>query len=344
MAGYIKIPRDLFASAEWLTPRIFGKVDAQLDLLQLASWVDGRSVEFRSSTVMLKKGQLVTSIRALAERWSWSTASVHRFLSSLRERKQGCIRVQIETAPEAGKTLITIVDYDRWECQTDVTPFGTHSETLSVTPNVTPMNSENDCNCVDYEGDETESVTRFETQHETADETPNVTRYNKVYNTRDKENINTHTVDTDKGGCRGKIEIPTYSQDQIEDAFDLMQWIANEQPTLYQHYSPSIHPRVICDLLAQYDRSDIEYIIRSIAKKAYYKQTTFAHAFDTFARNDFSVKSLKQQRAEAQPTERRYTYDEMCDEATRRGITTAAFSPVYAGGQKPAYWVRKTIS
>lgn len=34
MAGYIKIPRDLFASEEWLAPRIFGKVDAQLDLLQ----------------------------------------------------------------------------------------------------------------------------------------------------------------------------------------------------------------------------------------------------------------------------------------------------------------------
>lgn len=351
MAGYIKIPRDLFASEEWLSPRVFGKVDAQLDLLQLASWSDDREVRCKYASVVLKKGQLLTSIRALADRWSWSVASVHRFLSSLRQPQQGCIRVQIETAPEAGKTLITIVDYNRWDYPTDETAFGTHRETPTETHFGTPTETYDDyesaCNSDSCEGavcgSETQTETAFGTHCETLRETPNGTQYNKVENKRDNtENKHTHTVDTVKGGCRG--EIPTYSQGQVEAALDLMQWIANNQPALYSHYTSSINPRVICDLLTRYDRDDVEYIISSMAAKQAFSPTApFGHTFEVFARNDYSVKSRAEKQAELIPEERRYTYDQMCDEATKRGITTAAFTPIYNGGPKPAYWIRKTV-
>ena len=39
MAGYLKIPRDLFNSDEWKERRVFGKIEAQVDLLQMAARV-----------------------------------------------------------------------------------------------------------------------------------------------------------------------------------------------------------------------------------------------------------------------------------------------------------------
>ena len=139
MAGYLKIPRDLFASDEWMSKRVFGKVEAQIDLLYMAAYVDGRIVHCKTRDVVLMRGQLLTSMRYLADRWGWSAATVFRYLQSLRNSQRNSIRIQIETTVETGKTLITICDYDKWDCNTpeDETPFETPLETLPATPNET---------------------------------------------------------------------------------------------------------------------------------------------------------------------------------------------------------------
>ena len=348
MAGYIKIPRDLFASEEWLAPRIFGKVDAQLDLLQLATYTEERIIRCKSGDVTLRRGQLLTTMRHLAERWGWSAASVYRFLSSLREVREGCIRVLIETTPSEGKTLITIVDYDRWDFVADETSFETAPETTCETaPETTCETNSNSANhCVSTETEfekthrETADETSFETAPETTCETRNETQSELKYsNTRlETKDSNTHTVESYKGGYRG--EQPKYSQAEVEEALSLMKWISAEHPTLHKAYSSSINPRVLCDILAEYDRLDVEYIIRSMSfKKAYSATAPFSHTFETFVRNAPSVQSKTKQRSQVA---RRYTYSEVCDEVSRLGCTTDKFKAIYLdGATKPAYWVRK---
>ena len=343
MAGYIKIPRDLFASAEWLTPRIFGKVDAQLDLLQLATYTEERIIRLKSGDVTLRRGQLLTTMRHLAERWGWSAASVHRFLSSLREVREGCIRLLIETTPSEGKTLITIVDYDRWDCVTDETHFETISETVCETSFETNSNTVNRCVSAESEFEKTHRETDDETISETACETRNETQYEVKYSNTglERKDSNTHTVESYKGGYRG--EQPKYSQAEVEEALSLMRWMSDEHSSLYKAYTLSINPRVLCDILAEYARPDVEYIIRSMSfKKAYSATAPFSHTFEVFVRNASSIESRTKQREKAARQVRRYTYSEMCDEVSRLGITSEAFKAIYLNGAtKPAYWVRR---
>ena len=343
MAGYIKIPRDLFASEEWLTPRIFGKVDAQLDLLQLATYTEERIIRLKSGDVTLRRGQLLTTMRHLAERWGWSAASVHRFLSSLREVREGCIRLLIETTPSEGKTLITIVDYDRWDCLTDETHFETTCETASETASETNPNTANRCVSVETEFEKTHRETDDETAPETTCETRNETQYEVKYSNTglERKESNTHTVESYKGGYRG--EPPKYSQAEVEEALSLMRWMSDEHPSLYKAYTSSINPRVLCDILAEYARPDVEYIIRSMSfKKAYSATAPFSHTFEVFVRNASSIESRTKQREKAARQVRRYTYNEMCDEVSRLGITSEAFKAIYLNGAaKPAYWVRR---
>ena len=351
MAGYIKVPRDLFASEEWLTPRIFGKVDAQLDLLQLATYTEERIIRLKSGDVTLRRGQLLTTMRHLAERWGWSAASVHRFLLSLREVREGCIRLLIETASSEGKTLITIVDYDRWDCVTDETAFETAPETTDETaPETTDETSQNGvigCSSSEIEVEKVQSETAFETAFETASETASETRFEtqselKNSNTGlERKDSNTHTVESYKGGYRG--EQPKYSQAEVEEALSLMRWMSDEHPSLYKAYASSINPRVLCDILAEYARPDVEYIIRSMSfKKAYSATAPFSHTFEVFVRNAPSIESRAKQREKDARQVRRYTYSEMCDEVSRLGITSEAFKAIYLNGAtKPAYWVRR---
>lgn len=139
MAGYLKIPRDLFNSDEWKERRVFGKIEAQVDLLQMAAYVNGRVVHCATRDVVLQRGQLLTTMRFLADRWGWSAATVYRYLQSLRNSNRNNIRIQIETAVETGRTLITICDYGKWDLDgvanetTDATPFETACETPDET-------------------------------------------------------------------------------------------------------------------------------------------------------------------------------------------------------------------
>ena len=344
MGGYIKIPRDLFASAEWLATRVFGKVDAQLDLLQLATYTEERIIRCKSGDVTLRRGQLLTTMRALADRWGWSAASVHRFLSSLREVREGCIRVLIETTPTDGKTLITIVDYDRWEYE-DETRFETQNETTTETAdetrNETPKNSEKSLKSMDFSCEKTNRETMAETQNETttetADETRNETQSELKYSNTviESKDSNTHTVDSFKGGSRG--ETPKYSQAEVDESLSLMRWISTEHPTLFNHYKSSINPRVLCDILAEYKRNDVEYIIRSMSfKRAFSPNTPFFHTFENFVRNAPSVQS----KSSMAPKSARYSYNEVCD-MVGRGIPMEQFRSVRDISGKVIYWEKQ---
>lgn len=85
--GYVKVPRELFVSEEWAKKRRFSRIEAQIDLLQAASYTDGRAVHCAAGDIVLKRGQLLTSTRYLGERWGWGQYG-SRYLQELQPSPQ----------------------------------------------------------------------------------------------------------------------------------------------------------------------------------------------------------------------------------------------------------------
>lgn len=334
MAGYIKIPRDLFASAEWLTPRVFGKVDAQLDLLQLATYTEERIIRCKSGDVTLRRGQLLTTMRHLADRWGWSAASVHRFLSSLREVREGCIRLLIETTPSEGKTLITIVDYDRWDVLGDETSFettsATHRETRNETTFGTNRNDAMRSESVESEFEkthrETEDETRFETTTETHRETRNETQYEVKYSNTglERKDSNTHTVDSLKGGVGGNPD------DEEGQAYKLVAWLNTEHPALAAKKRPLTVEQAGW-LLKKHSPATLRRILSQMADdpRTSRKEDVYCRMV-TFLRWD----------KQTEPQKKQFTYEEVCNELSK-GVSFESFKVVRSAEGKALYWVRK---
>ena len=92
------MPRMMFRSAEWLAKRQLDKFDAMVSLFEQASYVDGRKMELPCGSVTLRRGQLVTTVRTLAEQWGWKKDSVVRYLASLEQRASKCgFQIKVET-------------------------------------------------------------------------------------------------------------------------------------------------------------------------------------------------------------------------------------------------------
>lgn len=336
-SGYIKVPRELFESAEWRKKRVFGRVEAQLDLLQSASFVDGRVIHCAMSDVVLQRGQLLTTMRTLAERWGWSPSSVHRYLTSLREPSRGEIRIEIDTQIETGKTLITIVEYDRWELPDSETPFETIPETIPGTPIGTitteKVGHANDCKIGDSESKRNnglgECETPFETAPETTPETPIGTIIEiKNNNTGLNKDNNTHTLSDYKGGVGEKLS----------EAMALVQWVADTHPALTRIRKP-LTVEFATEILDRYDREDAEHIINSMADDMVtLVKGNFEHRFKIFAECDFIVKPKTQKEKEQT---KRYTYAEYCDEITSGRAKSEDFECKRENGK--TYWTKKTV-
>ena len=109
--GFIPLYRKFFKSRIWELEKNkpFHKREAWLDLLQLAQYKDGpKLVNYKN--VQLKKGQVLTSILKLSERWKWSRVKVRAFLKFLEtEEKNICI----ENGHQKGRsfTIITLLNY-----------------------------------------------------------------------------------------------------------------------------------------------------------------------------------------------------------------------------------------
>lgn len=92
------MPRLMFRSAEWLAKQQLDKFDAMVSLYQQASYVDGRKMDLPCGSVTLRRGQLVTTVRTLAEQWGWKKDSVVRYLASLEQRASKCgFQIKVET-------------------------------------------------------------------------------------------------------------------------------------------------------------------------------------------------------------------------------------------------------
>ena len=122
--GYIKFPRSIFGSKQWRKERVFSEFEAAAYLCAKAAFVDGLEVNVEGRTFRLQRGQLITSIRNLAQDWGWSKSGVQRLLSEMQNKSWDNIwdniwdnlQIKIEPLQKTRYTLITICNYDNYEC------------------------------------------------------------------------------------------------------------------------------------------------------------------------------------------------------------------------------------
>lgn len=136
--GYIKLYRQIQECWIWDSEEKHNRRSAWIDLLMLANHKD-KKITFNEQIITIKRGQYLTSIRKLAERWKWSVNTVSVFLKLLENDNM------IIKESDRHRTLLTIVNYSIYQdnqTPTD-TPTDTGSDTQSDTVTNTPAELNN---------------------------------------------------------------------------------------------------------------------------------------------------------------------------------------------------------
>lgn len=108
--GWVAIHRSIRDHWLYQEKRVFSKYEAWLDLVMDANHKQNKFV-FDGKLVEVERGQKITSIRQLSERWRWSRTKVTDFLTLLE--KDG----MLVRKSDSKKTVITIVNYDIYQNQ-----------------------------------------------------------------------------------------------------------------------------------------------------------------------------------------------------------------------------------
>ena len=313
--GYFCVARSLFRSDLWLQKRVFSHLEAMIWLLEQAAYTDGRRVKFARGTVTLQRGQLVTTLQTLADRWSWSKSKVARFLAEL-ERNQSIddglqIRVSTIYIPDetssgtasgtrrvSRATCITICDesFDVLFGNSSDTADGPEEETNCETPIYGIENK-----------DEKESFSKHThtvkinsegvvggddapQQSKTAQPTPvaeqGAKRAERIGGTAEKVSLLDAQPECDKVFLGHKL-----SQAEL-----LVEWVRHYFPQLAAMKSPLTLGQAE-RLLGLYYADDIKYIIACMQNKEAFRHNSFFYStFMTFARRDKTVVSLREPR------------------------------------------------
>ena len=106
--GYIKLYRQLQESWIWDGSEPFDMRSAWVDLLLMANHEDNKTI-FDGEVITVMRGQRITSVRKLAERWHWGKDKTLKFLKMLEADKM------IVRNADSRKTLVTIVNYAKFQ-------------------------------------------------------------------------------------------------------------------------------------------------------------------------------------------------------------------------------------
>lgn len=121
MTDYFKMARRIYKHPLFERD-VFSRRDAWGWIIASACYKD-LSTFIYGKEVFLKRGQLSYSIRFMAEKWRWDKAKVERFIGALK--KNG----MIETESEAGRLIITVCNYERFQYTDEKTETPTEPET-----------------------------------------------------------------------------------------------------------------------------------------------------------------------------------------------------------------------
>lgn len=105
--GWIKLHRQIQECPVWYSER-FSKGQAWVDLLLLANHRDKKTL-FNGEIIVIQRGQYLTSMVKLAEKWGWNRKTVSSYLKVLEQDKM------ITKVSDNSKTLITIENYEVYQ-------------------------------------------------------------------------------------------------------------------------------------------------------------------------------------------------------------------------------------
>ena len=150
--GWISIHRKIQQSDIWLDKEPFDKRSAWIDLIMMANHED-RQVMFNGKFIEVKRGEKITSLKQLSERWRWSRSKVKRFLNLLESGSM------IELKTKQRYTSYKVVNYNvyqnediskRNEVETNLKQSRDEGETKANTNNnINNYNNINNNNSVD---------------------------------------------------------------------------------------------------------------------------------------------------------------------------------------------------
>jgi hypothetical protein len=105
--GWIKLHRRIQDCWIW-DEKPFDKPRAWIDILLLANHAD-KKIMFNGNVICIKRGQYLTSIRKLSERWGWSYDKVSRFLNAL------VLEDMLRKESDSSRTLLTVINYEVYQ-------------------------------------------------------------------------------------------------------------------------------------------------------------------------------------------------------------------------------------
>ncbi len=97
----------------WEIDKPFDERSAWIDLLLSANHTDVK-IPFNGELVLVERGQFITSVRKLSEKWKWNKDKVLKFLRLLENDKM------IKRDSDKFRTLITIENYDIYQDKEDM--------------------------------------------------------------------------------------------------------------------------------------------------------------------------------------------------------------------------------
>jgi len=109
--GWVKVSRQLRDHWLWKRER-FTWGQAWIDLLLRAAHKD-RKVRQGNQLVTVKRGQVLVSQRQLASQWGWARNTIAHWLRILNSDEM--LSHEVSHGPEGGYTLITILNYGRYQ-------------------------------------------------------------------------------------------------------------------------------------------------------------------------------------------------------------------------------------
>lgn len=122
--AFVRLSRRAFQHFLWKEPREKSRWEAWIDLIQSAAYAP-ETVLIKGRRLSLVRGELVASVRYLAERWGWDKNKVSRFLDLLRSE------TMIETRIDAGVNVVRLCKYEHYNPPRDT--GGTRNGTLMQT-------------------------------------------------------------------------------------------------------------------------------------------------------------------------------------------------------------------
>lgn len=149
--GYIFLSRGALEH-EFFRRQEYSEFEAWVWLLTEAAWKP-RSRRLGEFVVDLERGQLVASVRHMAEVWTWSKGKVERYMGRLKTE------TMVRTHTETGITIITICNYGKYQKTQEQNGTATNQE---------PGRAR------DTDGDNTEEIKNLKKETDGASAPPNI--------------------------------------------------------------------------------------------------------------------------------------------------------------------------